>query len=186
MNGDEATAKFIQGLNETNIPYMLVGSYASNFYGIPRLTQDADFCADLTGLSLGPLKTFLGPDFRFEPQLSFESATGTTRHIVHVTTTEFTIELFRLSSDAHDQQRFRRRQRVKFADGVTFVLTVEDVVITKLRWFLQIQRHKDRDDVSTVISVSGKLMDWDYIHYWCELHGTRALLDEIRASLPPI
>ena len=29
-------------------------------------------------------------------------------------------------------------------------------------------------------------LDWDYIHHWCHLHGTRALLDEIRASIPPI
>jgi len=26
----------------------------------------------------------------------------------------------------------------------------------------------------------------DYIHHWCAQHGTRALLDEIRASIPPL
>jgi hypothetical protein len=29
-------------------------------------------------------------------------------------------------------------------------------------------------------------IDWDYVHKWCEEHGTRALLDEIRQSIPPI
>jgi hypothetical protein len=30
------------------------------------------------------------------------------------------------------------------------------------------------------------LIDWDYVHHWCEQHGTRSLLDEIRASIPVI
>jgi hypothetical protein len=41
--------------------------------------------------------------------------------------------------------------------------------------------------VRDVIAVQGdELLDWDYIHHWCGIHGTRVLLDEIRASIPPI
>ena len=40
---DEATAAVIDALNALAVPYLLVGSFASNFYGIPRSTQDADF-----------------------------------------------------------------------------------------------------------------------------------------------
>jgi hypothetical protein len=29
-------------------------------------------------------------------------------------------------------------------------------------------------------------LDWIYIHQWTEKHGTRALLDELRASIPPL
>jgi hypothetical protein len=27
-------------------------------------------------------------------------------------------------------------------------------------------------------------LDWDYVHRWCDIHGTRPLLDEIRQALP--
>lgn len=30
------------------------------------------------------------------------------------------------------------------------------------------------------------MLDWKYLEHWCDQHGTRALLDEIRASVPPI
>jgi hypothetical protein len=36
------------------------------------------------------------------------------------------------------------------------------------------------------MAVQGDRLDWDYIHRWCDAHGTRALLDEVRASLPPL
>jgi len=34
--------KLLEVLNRLAIRYMLVGSYSSNFYGIPRSTKDAD------------------------------------------------------------------------------------------------------------------------------------------------
>ena len=38
-----------------------------------------------------------------------------------------------------------------------------------------------------VIAVQGdEVLDWDYIHRWTAEHGTRELLDEIRASIPPL
>ncbi len=48
------------------------------------------------------------------------------------------------------------------------------------------KRSKDREDVRDVIAVQADNIDWQEVHRWCELHGTRALLDEIRASIPPI
>jgi hypothetical protein len=60
------------------------------------------------------------------------------------------------------------------------------VIVTKLRWAIMGNRSNDRDDVRDVIAVQNDRIDWDYVHQWCEQHVTRALLDEIRASIPPI
>ncbi len=70
--------------------------------------------------------------------------------------------------------------------GSEAVLSPEDVTVTKLRWTLMANRSKDRDDARDVIAVQGGQLNWDYVQRWCEQHGTRALLDEIRASIPEI
>jgi hypothetical protein len=64
--------------------------------------------------------------------------------------------------------------------------TVEDVIITKLRWALMAQRSKDREDVRNIIAIQDQNIDWSYVHGWNDQHGTRALLDEIRLSIPPL
>ena len=51
----------------------------------------------------------LGPEFEPEPQMPFETNTGTQRQEFRVAGTLFKVEVFRLSEDAHDQERFRRR-----------------------------------------------------------------------------
>jgi hypothetical protein len=37
----------LDALESLNIPYMLTGSFASNFWGRPRFTHDADLLADI-------------------------------------------------------------------------------------------------------------------------------------------
>ncbi|MFN0056187.1 MAG: nucleotidyl transferase AbiEii/AbiGii toxin family protein [Planctomycetales bacterium] len=175
-----------KALDSSGIPYLLAGSFSSNYYGIPRSTQDADFVIQIGDKMLSTLMSHLGPDFHLERQLLFEGVTGTTRSIVTIAGTPFKIELFRLSDDPHDQERFRRRVQQQLKQCVVYLPTAEDVLVTKLRWILRAGRNKDRDDVRDVIAVRSVRIDWNYVHRWCDEHGTRPLLDEIRASIPPI
>ncbi len=113
MTAEEAAIAVVDALERTAIPYMLVGSLASNLYGIPRATQDVDIVVQMTAGSLPALTSALGPGFQLDPQTSFETITGTTRHVVRMAGSAFTVEMFRLSDDPHDQQRFSRRIRIE-------------------------------------------------------------------------
>jgi len=85
-----------------------------------------------------------------------------------------------LSQDPHDQSRFERRRAVQLHDRRLWLPSPEDVVVTKLRW----ARGKDKDDVRDVMAVQRDKLDWGYIEQWCRRHGTLALMEEIRRSLP--
>jgi len=185
MTSEEAAVAVIDALDALAIPYILVGSLSSNYYGIGRSTKDADFVLQLGSRSVREIVGRLGPEFRLDPQMSFETVTMTTRHIVQVASIAFRIEFFNLSEDAHDQERFRRRRQATLLGRQVMLPTVEDVLVTKLRWAIG-QRSKDRDDVRDVIAVQGNRIDWDYVYSWCDRHGTRAVLEEIRSSIPPI
>lgn len=185
MTPEEATAAVIDAINSLNIPYMLVGSLSSNFYAIPRATQDADFVVQSAPGAISALTQRLGPDFRLDPQMSFETVTATSRFVFRLADDSFCIELFILSDDAHDQERFARRRPERILDRDGFLPTAEDVIVTKLRWSHAGRRQKDIDDVANVIAVQGDRIDWEYVNLWCDRHGTRELLDNVRRSLPP-
>ncbi len=188
MNLEDAVLAVLAGLNRLAVPYMLVGSFSSNTYGIPRATQDADFVVQVEAEGVRRIVEQLGPPFRLEPQVTFETITATTRYAVEVTGTAFTIEFFLLSDDPHDKQRFVRRQEVELPGhrAAATMPTAEDVVITKLRWFKSARRAKDFDDVRGIIAVRGDRLDWNYLHHWSDLHGTRELLEQALASIPPV
>jgi len=189
MTGDNATLAVIEALDRVGVPYMLVGSFSSNAYGVVRATKDADIVVAWKGRSVSAVMKKLGPEFRLDPQMQFESVTGTIRSIIEVESIPFRVELFRLSDDPHDLARFERRKRVFHAGfgRQIFIPTPEDVIITKLRGAVGAARGKDRDDVRDVIAVLGDdALDWEYIYRWAEEHGTRKVLNEIRATIPEI
>ena len=189
MTAEDAVAKLIEVLNELSVPYMVVGSFSSNYYGIARSTKDADIVANLPNdVSIGAIAKRLGPAFRLDPQAGFEGITATIKYVVSLVEVPFTIEVFLLSNDEHDQERFRRRREVQLSGRPTFIPAPEDVIITKVRWAASRAqtRGKDAADVANLIAVSGELIDWPYVYSWCDRHGTRELLDEIRASIPPL
>jgi hypothetical protein len=183
MNPQEATAAVIDAMDALQVPYMLVGSLSCNYYAIPRSTQDADFVVQLAPGAISSLASRLGDAFQLDRQMSFETVTATTRYVLRLIDGTFTVELFLLSDDAHDQQRFARRRRGRILDRDVAIPTAEDVVITKLRWSHAGHRTKDLDDVRNVVAVQGDQLDWDYVHSWCDRHGTRELLDQVRRSL---
>lgn len=174
-----------QALETTGVPHVLVGSLSSNVHGFARSTKDMDLVVQTDHAGLDRLFAVLGDWFDVDPQASFETVTGTLRHILVAKDGKFKVEVFQLSSDPHDQERFRRRLTVNYPTlkALVSILTAEDVIITKLRW----ARSKDLDDIRDVIAVqSDESLDWNYIHHWTAIHGTRAKLDEIRASIPEI
>lgn len=188
-NGLEATRRVLEALDKLGIEFMLVGGLSSMAYGIPRSTKDADIVLAVAPEGIDLLAEHLGEEFELDPQGTFEMVTGTLRHHLRVPSLAFEVELFLLSNDPHDQSRFERRRRFPSEQlGIkTVIPTAEDVVVMKLRWLAVANRGKDRDDIRDVIAVQGDAaLDWEYIHRWTDEHGTRALLDEIRASIPLI
>ena len=186
MTADEAAVAVIDVLDHAAIPFMIVGSLASNFHGIPRATRDADFLIRLGSASISDLAAALPDDLRLEPQAAFEAVTGTTRYLVTLQQSPFVCELFLCSHDPHDTARFERRERVRVLSREVFMATAEDMIVTKLLWAMRANRAKDRDDVRNIIAVRGADLDWNYIEGWCATHGTTTLLGEIRNSIPPI
>jgi nucleotidyltransferase AbiEii toxin of type IV toxin-antitoxin system len=170
----------IDVLNRRQIPYLLVGSFSSNYFGVPRSTKDVDIVIQLGAQPLAELVRELGSGFSLQSQVGFESVTGSTQYILDVAGTPFQVELFRVSNDPHDQQRLARRQRVQWLGREICLPTAEDVIVTKLRWLSHLSRNKDYDDVLNVMCVQSRNLDWSYLEHWCRTHGTHALLEEIR------
>ena len=183
-NATELVLQFIDALDAAGVEYMLVGSYSSNFYGRPRSTKDAEFVVQVDEKQLASVAQRLGPEFQLDRQMTFETVTMTVRYVINHPPTAFKIELFLLSDDDHDRERFRRKQKAAFEGRSVSLPTAEDVVITKLRWSQTGARAKDAADVAGIVAVQRNALDLDYIRLWLDRHGTRQLFEALLAAVP--
>ncbi len=79
MDIQAAVVTMIDALTAEQIPYMLVGSFSTSYWGVPRSTKDGDFVVVTDTQAVKLLRERLGPRFVFDPQRSFESDAATYR-----------------------------------------------------------------------------------------------------------
>lgn len=183
MNGPDLLARFVDFLNEREIPYMVVGSFSSNYHGVPRSTKDADIVLEFNNVVWRELAQDLPEGMFLDSQSGFEMVTATRKEVIFTEGSLFEIEVFHLSNDDFDQERFRRRIRVDLGNGVsTWIASAEDVIIQKLRWAVGAKRSKDFDDVVKVLFKQGSDLDFEYIESWCAKHGSLDVLAEAREA----
>lgn len=184
MTAWDAVRAVLDALAAAGIPHMVTGGLVANAHGIARSTKDADIVIQVEGADFGAFERALPAAVSLDPQIAFETITGSRRQIARVVGTEFTIELFFLGEDPHHRERFARRifRHLPDLDRDGWMATAEDMVIQKVRW----NRDKDRDDATNIMGVQGEALDFSYIERWCQEHGTLARLEELRRKIPPM
>lgn len=181
MTSEEISLRVVEILNGHQVAYMLVGSLSTNFHSVIRSTKDADFVIQS---NLGETARLIAREchvLRLDPQFGFESVTATQKLVLRAQIgEEFIVELFGISDDPHDQERFRRRMCVDWLGRPTWIASAEDALVTKLRWSQGIGREKDISDARNLIASKGDALDWPYVESWCDRHGTREVLERLR------
>jgi hypothetical protein len=94
VNSREAVCRVLDGLAAASIPHMVTGGLVANAYGIARSTHDADIVVQVDEGSFGKFVSSLPAELRLDPQISFETVTGSLRHLVEVRGIAFRIEFF--------------------------------------------------------------------------------------------
>jgi len=179
VNPNEIVGRVIDTFNQAKIPYMLVGAFSSNAYGIARSTNDIDIVVQLGDYPLEQIVKNLSGEFRLDPQTGFERVTATKRYRLVHQSSRFEVDVFELSDDPHDRKRFEQRIASSFFGRAIYLPRPEDVIITKLRWAKGTGRGKDLEDVENILNVQGKNIDLVYVRQWCKEHGTVDILETI-------
>ncbi len=185
MTIEQSAVDMTEALRKAKVPHMIVGGLSSNFYGIPRNTKDVDIVIELRhSKQLAEVASHLPDCFKFDSQVTFETITGSVRHIVKIVGTPFVIELFELATDDFQKSRFERRKEifVPQLNASVSIPTAEDVVIQKLRW----ARPKDLEDARDVMAVQGEALNREYIADWCRKLGILERYETLVASVPDI
>jgi len=96
------------------------------------------------------------------------------------------VDFFRLAGDAYELERFNRRRNVTILGQPAVLATPEDVILHKLRWYTISPSDRQIADSVGILSVSGDVIDNEYLEEWANEIGVMDLLNKIRSGqLPP-
>jgi hypothetical protein len=178
----EITLLVTDALEQLGVPYVVGGSLASSFHGIPRATIDADVVAAIRPAHQTGLVKALRDRFYLDAdaiRLAIEQRA--TFNLIHLETM-FKVDVFIAGDDQVTRQELERGRPFVVTDAPERTLRIasaEDTIARKLHWYKLGDGVSDRqwNDVVGVLKVAGASLDVPYLRRTAALLGVERLLD---------
>jgi len=150
--------------DEYRIPYMLSGSMAMSTYTGPRYTRDFDFVVHLKPVDASLLADFFRQGYYCDEDSIKDAINKEGMFNIIDHKSNYKADFIILKSHPYRKVEFERRRLVEFLDMKIYLVSPEDLLISKLIWIQEIRSSVQSDDIKLLSELTG--LDWEYIHYW--------------------
>ncbi len=175
MNQIDIVRDISRRFEQAGIAYMLTGSMAMNYYAQPRMTRDIDVVIAIGPEDVGRVAALFRPDYYVSEENIRESlAHESIFNLIHQESVIKVDCIIRQSSD-YRRVEFERRERISILDFTTFIVSKEDLIISKLFWAKNSHSEIQLADVQNLLSTG---YDADYLQHWTGELGLDNLLNE--------
>ncbi len=179
---EEVIERLADVLDNLGIRYAIGGSVASALYGTVRFTRDADITIQPFSSLTDRLYELLKDEFYVSREAMKEALKfHGSFNIIHFETA-FKIDLFIQGPSEFEGRVLDRRHLLRLDEmgrREVYVVSPEDIVLLKLRWFKMTGGTSERqwNDVLGVLAVQGKSLDFEYLKHSARELGLEKLLN---------
>ena len=158
-------------LEKHKIPYMLTGALTVVYYGRPRASHDIDFVVEISKKHIKRVvNIFKNLSTEYLVQLdSIEDAVikKTMFNVIYLPS--YTkLDFWLLTDVQFDQERFKRRKKVKLLGKTMMLSTPEDTIIQKLLWYKYSEIEKHIVDAAFTYKIQRGKLDNNYLNHWVQ------------------
>ncbi|MBN1795897.1 MAG: hypothetical protein JW804_04430 [Sedimentisphaerales bacterium] len=171
--------KLTQLIEASGIPYAVCGSICSSLHGQPRATNDADIIISPTREQLAKLIRSLGTGCYVSPEAAFEAMGLCSMFNVIDSELGWKADLIFLKKSPYHLAGFNRRVKARVMGIDLWILSAEDVILSKLNWAKNTDSQLQYRDVLGVIKLQWDKLDWDYLRHWAKGLGVEKNLEKI-------
>lgn len=158
----------IEKLNQHDIGYMLSGSYSSSLHGRPRATNDADIIIAPSEEQLIAFVKSLGDDYYVNPDTARDAIKNNSMFNVIDIHNSFKVDFIIRKDRPFSKEEFQRRQKSNIMDLDIWVVSPEDVILSKLEWAKESESNQQFQDALGVAAVQYDCLDRDYLYKWAK------------------
>jgi hypothetical protein len=175
MNEIDIVRDISQRFEQAGVPYMLTGSMAMNYYAQPRMTRDIDVVIAIGPEDAERIAALFRPDYYVSEENIRQSLRD--ESIFNLIHQESVIKVDCIIRKRSEYRRleFERRQRISILDFTTFIVSKEDLIISKVFWARDSRSELQLGDVKNLLATG---CDAAYLQHWTRELGLNNLLQE--------
>jgi hypothetical protein len=164
-------------LDSARVAFMPTGAFALGSYAKPRMTRDLDFVVALMESHVSQLVQTVSPDFYIDED-GARAAIKTRRmfNLMHLSS-GIKIDLIVRQDSVYRQVEFARRKPIELAGVSTWIVSREDLILSKLVWARAAGSELQMRDVRSRLD---EPLDRAYLGTWAGELGIRPMLEQIR------
>jgi predicted nucleotidyltransferase len=159
----DVLADVVNRLEQAGIEYMLTGSMAMNYYAVPRMTRDIDIIIEMQIEDIPGIFALFNDDY-------YISEEGIKDALIHKTAFNIInyksiikIDFIIKKKSEYRQAEFKRRKQVKIDGFHVYIVSIEDLIISKLIWAKDSNSEIQASDVENLMA---QKVDKDYLEFW--------------------
>jgi hypothetical protein len=163
-------------LSAAGIQYMLTGSFALAYYATPRMTRDLDIVVNLGEDDVSSIVNAFSKEFYVD--IDDARAAVISRRMFNLIHLEsgIKVDFIIRKITEYRQMEFERRKAISFGGVDTWIVSCEDLILSKLLWSVESQSDMQHRDV---LALSKTSIDWVYLRKWAEALGVLSTLDRL-------
>lgn len=163
-------------LTSAGVAYMLTGSMAMNYYAQPRMTRDIDLVVKFASDQIDLLVSMFEQDYYVERRaIARAVAEHSMFNLIH-NESIIKLDCIVLKSSQFRQEEFARRRQVTLGGFDTWIVSREDLILSKLYWARDSKSELQLRDVRNLLTDD---CDLPYLYSHAEDLGVTALLMEV-------
>jgi hypothetical protein len=156
--------KIIEYFNSHHIPYMLSGSIAMGIYVIPRATKDIDFVVHLQPKDIDSLVNNFSGAYYCSKDAVADAINRQSLFNIIDHASGYKADFVILKNNEYRLMEFERKRQTDFYGTPIYVVSPEDLLISKLIWIQEWQAAVQMEDIKNLSLL--KDLEQDYINYW--------------------
>jgi predicted nucleotidyltransferase len=162
-------------LGSLGIPYMLTGSVAMNYYANPRMTRDIDLVVSLQEKDVDSIIASFEKDYYLDRNAVTRAIVNQSLFNLIHNESIIKVDCILKKSTEYRRIEFERREEVEIKDIRVWIVSKEDLIISKLDWARDSHPEFQLRDVKNLLN-SG--YDGEYLELWTTRLGLSELLKE--------
>jgi hypothetical protein len=172
----------IRRLNSAGTPYAVTGSMASNHWGIPRSTHDLDFVVQISESDDRGIANAFRDEFMVDEEMILSARQPPYHFNLIDSRSGLKLDFWMVKPEPFDREAFARRvRREVVGDQFAWLMTAEDIILSKLCWNQLSPSDKQVADVAGIVAVQADDLDCDYLRRWADELGIRLILEKLLA-----
>jgi len=155
-----------QLLEQNGIGYMVSGSLAVNVYSVPRMTLDIDIVIELDETNVKTFFEFFKSGYYINEETAIAEIKRRGMFNVIDHTSGLKIDFIVRKDTEYRLFEFSRKIRKMIENIPVWLVSAEDLIISKLEWIQQLQSEKQIQDIKFLMA--SPELDKEYISFWCK------------------